>query len=251
MTAKIKNKLLQLPFPEENAKVLVGALKANSITNRNTIAAVLAVSAKESGLVPKNENLNYTTAERLRTVWPSYFPTTESAQPYVRQPEKLAEKVYGGRYGNNAPGDGYKYRGRGFNGITFKDQYRFYSQKLGVDLVANPDQANRIDIASNIAAVYFLTQFESGKATVLERYGAKNINDFNDLETAVEAIHNANAGWKAKRTGNIYVEGLTRAKSYAPEFKRFVGETGKTGNGFNIATLTIAAVTFGLLKSFS
>ena len=51
------------------------------------------------------ENLNYTTPQRLMQVWPKRFPTVESAVPYVRQPQKLANFVYGSRLGN-VNGDG-------------------------------------------------------------------------------------------------------------------------------------------------
>lgn len=58
-----------------------------------------------------DENLNYS-AKRLTEVWPGRFPNEASALPYQFNPEALANKVYGGRMGNKAPGDGWKYRGR-------------------------------------------------------------------------------------------------------------------------------------------
>lgn len=94
----------------------------------------------ESSMLERmEESLNYS-AERMCVVWPSRFPTAADAQPYARSPERLANKVYGGRLGNTAPGDGFRYRGRGLVQVTGKDNYAVVSKALGIDLVAAPDQ---------------------------------------------------------------------------------------------------------------
>lgn len=94
----------------------------------------------ESGMLERlEENLNYS-AERMTQVWPSRFPTVASAQPYARNPEALANKVYAGRLGNVLPGDGYRYRGRGLLQVTGLANYAALAKVLGVDLVGNPDQ---------------------------------------------------------------------------------------------------------------
>ncbi len=87
-----------------------------------------------------NENLNYS-ADGLRKIFPKYFPTIEVANKYARQPEKIANKVYGGRMGNGdeASGDGYKFRGRGFIQLTGKDNYAAFDKFVDDDIMANPD----------------------------------------------------------------------------------------------------------------
>lgn len=85
------------------------------------------------------ENLDYAHAERIQAVWPTRFPTLTDARFYVHNPEALANKVYGGRGGNSAPGDGWLYRARGFPGITFKDGYAHLGDLIGQDLVGVPD----------------------------------------------------------------------------------------------------------------
>lgn len=84
------------------------------------------------------ENLNYS-AQGLMSIWGSRFPTLEIAQQYARNPEKIANKVYGGRFGNTEDGDGWKYRGRGIIQLTFKENYKRTGDALGVDLVAMPE----------------------------------------------------------------------------------------------------------------
>lgn len=109
-------------------------------------AYILATVFHETGgkMQPVVENLNYTTAAQIKRTWPARFPTIESAKPYVRQPQKLANKVYGGRMGNNTQNDGWLYRGRGLPQITGKDNY----QKFGI--ADDPDAALQLDVAIRI-----------------------------------------------------------------------------------------------------
>lgn len=106
-------------------------------------AYILATAWHETGgrMQPVTENMTYTSAERIRAVWPSRFPTLADAQPFVRNPEGLANRVYGNRMGNTQPNDGWKFRGRGHVQITGRDNYARFSRILNLDLVGNPDLA--------------------------------------------------------------------------------------------------------------
>lgn len=84
------------------------------------------------------ENLNYS-AERLTKVWPSRFPTIASAAPFSRNPQALANKVYGSRLGNVAPGDGWAYRGRGLIQVTGRDNYALVEKVSGLKVLKNPE----------------------------------------------------------------------------------------------------------------
>lgn len=99
------------------------------------VAAFIAQMAHESGLKPISENLNYT-AHRLCQVWPRRFRTIAAAQPYARNPEKLANKVYGGRMGNGteASGDGWKFRGAGPLQLTGRDNWTRFAKAIGMTL---------------------------------------------------------------------------------------------------------------------
>ena len=93
---------------------------------------------ESAGLTQFSEHLNYS-AERLCVVWSSRFPTLQSAQPYARNPQALANKVYGGRMGNINPGDGWKYRGRAPIQITGHDNYAAVGKLMGQDLLTLPE----------------------------------------------------------------------------------------------------------------
>lgn len=84
------------------------------------------------------ENLNYS-AERIAEVWPSRFATVNDARPYARNPEALANKVYGGRIGNVLPGDGWTFRGRSPIQITGRANYERVGDLMGQNLVGIPD----------------------------------------------------------------------------------------------------------------
>lgn len=98
--------------------------------------AQIAVESKS--LKSLQEDLHYS-ARRLTEVWPTRFPSLAAAQPYAGNPEALANKVYGGRMGNNAPGDGWRYRGRGLKQLTGKENYAAYQTASGVPVLTTPD----------------------------------------------------------------------------------------------------------------
>ena len=104
-------------------------------------AAFIGQCAHESMNFTKlEENLNYS-AEALMKTWPSRFPTMEVAQQYARNPEKIANKVYGGRMGNGTEetGDGWLYHGRGLIQLTGKDNYTLAGDALNMDFLHSPD----------------------------------------------------------------------------------------------------------------
>ena len=105
------------------------------------LAHFLAQCGHESGgFRATQENLNYS-AKGLAGIFKKYFPTEASAAPYARQPQKIASKVYGGRMGNGneASGEGYKFRGRGYIQLTGKENYTAFGKSIGEDILSNPD----------------------------------------------------------------------------------------------------------------
>ena len=135
-SAQIKSILPHNKNPEQLADALNHVLPLYEINNKERIACFLAQCGHESGEFNiLRENLNYS-AESLTKVWPKRFPTVASAQPYNRNPEKIANKVYADRLGNGAEasGDGFKYRGRGAIQLTGKANYEAFAKSLGKKL---------------------------------------------------------------------------------------------------------------------
>lgn len=105
------------------------------------IAHFIAQIAHESGSFKYNsENLNYS-AKALRAVFGKYFPTDDLAEAYARRPEKIANRVYANRMnnGDEASGDGWRFRGRGLIQLTGRDNYTQCGKELKLDLINNPD----------------------------------------------------------------------------------------------------------------
>lgn len=102
----------------------------------NRIAGFLAQCSHESAdFTLSKENLNYS-SEGLLKVFPKYFKTNTEAVAYARKAEKIANKVYANRYGNGdeASGDGYRYSGKGFIQLTFKDNYKAFAKDINIEM---------------------------------------------------------------------------------------------------------------------
>jgi putative chitinase len=128
---------------------------AGIMQGMNRLHYFLAQLGHESeGLTHKEENLNYSATGLMKT-WPSRFPTLEFAKKYERNPEKIANFVYGGRMGNVNPGDGYRFRGRGYIQLTGRETYRDIGRIAGLDLESNPELASKPEHAVRIACAYW------------------------------------------------------------------------------------------------
>jgi putative chitinase len=110
------------------------------ITTNLRLAHFLAQCGHESGgFKATNENLNYSVTGLLRT-FRKYFTET-SAPVYANRPEKIANRVYADRMGNGneASGEGWKFRGRGYIQLTGKSNYQAFNNTVEEDVVENPD----------------------------------------------------------------------------------------------------------------
>ena len=136
----LKLEKLKGHIPDAVIAMIPAVAQKFQIDSALRLAHFLAQCGHESGgFRLTKENLNYS-AKGLNGIFKKYFPTLESALPYERKPEKIANKVYGGRMGNGpeASGDGAKFCGRGYIQLTGKENYTAFGKSIGEDVCANP-----------------------------------------------------------------------------------------------------------------
>lgn len=131
------------PFARADILVAIAtsasAIEAAGIDTPQRLAHFLAQVAHESaGLARTEEVLSYSAA-RLVEVWPSRFPSLAAAAPYARNPQALANKVYGGRLGNRLPDDGWRFRGGGGLGTTGRANYAEAGFEADPDALRRPE----------------------------------------------------------------------------------------------------------------
>ena len=126
---------------------------------------------ESGGFQITEENLNYS-SEAMMRVWPSRFPTIGSTAGLARNPEALANNAYANRMGNGdeASGDGWKYRGKGFIQLTGHDNTRAFARAISrPGLIENPDP-----IATKFAFIAALWFFD---VTGLMRMAEQGVSD--------------------------------------------------------------------------
>lgn len=221
---------------KNNADIIIDTLKNYGINNDFTISAILAVVMKETQLIPKSENLNYT-AERITKVWPRI--PFETAKTLERNPVALGNFVYGGRFGNTMS-TGYLYRGRAFNQLTFHDNYKTYGLLINENLVNYPDKANDVNTASKILYWYMKRNADRWKI------------DLNKLtvDNAYNVIYAFNAGKNPNTSGatlqaNDTTGGYLTGKKYYSNFLGYEPENKKKNSlGLILAIGLIALIIY-------
>ena len=145
-------------------------------------ASFIGQCAHESGnFKTLEENLHYK-AESLMKVWPSRFPSLEVANQFANNPEKIANKVYAGRMGNNEEGDGWAFHGRGLVQLTGRDSYTRCGESLGMDLISNPEILLQPKGAA-LSAGWFWS-----------KHGLNELADAQDYETMTKRINGGTLG---------------------------------------------------------
>lgn len=188
MTELTKDQLKQLlpknPYIDQWHKALSQLLPDYEINTPQRIAAFMAQCSHESGgFMFLSENLNYKPAT-LRKIFPKYFPDDAIANTYCSKPNKaeaIANRVYANRMGNGdeASGDGYRYRGRGLIQVTGKQNYTWFAASLQI----TPEEA----------ADYMQT-FEGAAQSACWFWESNNLNQWADKGDIVTLTKRINGG---------------------------------------------------------
>lgn len=156
--------LVAAGVPPTQARLFAAPLTAACIRfDINTparIAGFVAQCRVESGDFTRlEENLFYTTPERICAVFPSRVKSVGDSARLARNPQKLANTVYAGRLGNGGEetGDGWRYRGRGIIQLTGRANYADAAAALGKPYVEQPDLVAQPEDACLTAAWYWHT----------------------------------------------------------------------------------------------
>jgi putative chitinase len=178
---QLKQLLPKNPYINQWHNALSQLLPDYEINTAKRIASFVAQCAHESGsFVFLTENLNYK-AESLMKVFPKYFKDMATAKAYEKQPEKIANKIYADRMGNGneASGDGWRYRGRGLIQLTGKTNYTWFAASL--------------EISPEEAAEYTQT-FEGAAQSACWFWETNKINQFADSGDIVTMTKRINGG---------------------------------------------------------
>ncbi|RZL03113.1 MAG: peptidase C1 [Rubrivivax sp.] len=125
------------------------ALQDAGLTDRSMVCAALGtIRAESEGFLPISE-------------FPSQFNTLPGMAPF---------SAYDGRknLGNQSPGDGARFKGRGFVQLTGRANYQVYGDKLGIDLTSNPDLANAPEVAALLLALFLAHHADAMRTALAE-----------------------------------------------------------------------------------
>ena len=211
MSALISAAQLKRLSPRCDAGVIAPALdracRKHAINTDRRLRHFLAQVAHESaGFTHLSENLNYTTAKRLCEVWPSRFRSLAAAQPYVRNPRALANKVYGGRLGNRLPDDGWNYRGGGLIMNTGRANYALAAKHAGLNLVEEPHLLRTPEVAALAAAGFWsanglnaAADIDAGEVVCASLAEHLARNEADDLVEATRGVNGGRTGLADRR----------------------------------------------------
>jgi predicted chitinase len=204
-------------FPKGNILEIMKACTRHGITNVFSRKALLGVASKESPQLKPEISYKNTNNARIRQIFGKRVRGVSDAElDRIKQTDDFWELVYGRNafpLASPNPGDGKKYKGRGFNQITFRSNYEALQReyvkqgsKLGpVNIVDRPEGLGEARIAAEFYILFMIKSFKNKNVP---------INNFTDLKTAVYNFTRANAGWGPPR-GIVWEQGYGKAYAFA------------------------------------
>lgn len=205
---------------------LYNTLRSYNFTDKQA-RAILGIVSKESGFIPQREgSYKNTSASRIRSVFnmrKSVAALSDAQIDALKVDDiKWFDFLYHGINGNGpeGSGDGFKYRGRGLNQLTGRDNYEAYQklyEKNGskggiVDIVNNPDSINQKDangaykVAVELCALFYVNGRQRHKKYYAEYQ--------DDQQKAIYTMTKQTAGWGSSDTGRTWQEGYAKATAF-------------------------------------
>ena len=203
----------------DNAEAIYQEYKKSTIKNPLALAGIFAVVSKETAFT-LTEEFGYSTTglERIKNIFGVQLSELSNSQieRLKLNVEEWFDYLYGGKFGNSQSvrvfsslaaknfnnrymrSEGFKYRGRGFNGLTFKGVYDQYTSLIGVDITRDPQQLMKKEVGAKALLSYFLTNYKisSKYGPILKQWGiaSNNINDVNNFQSAVGPAFHVTGG---------------------------------------------------------
>lgn len=229
-----KKTIIEMPTEPIERAELKDAIEFNKImknygiTNRYARWAIMCIIGKESGFEPVVEKCySNTKASNIRAVFKTRLGA--KSDTFINDLKKDCKAFFNYVYGyagndlGNLPAtnDGYTFRGRGLNQLTGRGNYDYFGDKIGVDLVSNPDLVNENPNYFKIAVLFFIDSAisRSGKITLQRRLGINTINDFTEIDGAIRFFANANAGIGKSWTSQVVNWATDAAKKQKNKYK--------------------------------
>lgn len=189
--------------PERHASALEDARQTGSVTTPRRLCQFLGqVFVETGGFASMVENLNYKDPARLDGIF-SAVHGSDDAQALIRRgPEAIANRVYANRLGNGdeASGDGWRYRGSGYKQLTGRTNYRDIGDIVNLDLEGNPELAREPAAAARIAFAFW------------DARECSPLADLGDVEGVTERINGpAKLGLAERRAATLRALGIWKS----------------------------------------
>lgn len=245
-----------MPHFNDSSALLFKRCVEAGIESPTELANILGnASVETAGFSTMHERLRYSSVNNVigavKSAAVRYTHAEIQAAVDSQDPQKIATVLYEGRadLGNNLPGDGYKFHGRGYFQYTGRYNYTAFGEKFGVDLASNPDRAADPETAAKLAIAYWKDKVPERYREDAQRAGII-ING--GLNGASERVRQSNL-WKetippelvqSVKDGTIGLSVLAsmgtdeKAKSSATRGERMPGDTMRRGDhGAGVAEL--------------
>lgn len=148
----------KIKTPEVHAAALEAARKTSTVTTPRRLCHFMGqIFVETSGFATLEENLRYRDPARLDMIFSAVKGTADAEALIKLGPEAIANRVYANRNGNGneASGDGWRYRGSGYKQLTGRRNFRDIGAIVGIDIENNPEMARDPDAAARIAFAYW------------------------------------------------------------------------------------------------